>query len=170
MPQCVKITDTYPLLRYSIACFTNVHRLLVIVWTLDVLHCLRETNNDSTTDGSDNLVQSVCGTVNINSLPNIPAGPFTQIQYHLSVVPDRLMFLACLLTSHRVTSPSPHRFSISDTYQTGAWDGDHRTQRRSLYPVSPERMNRSGTTKHTLPPDCLGHHGPEKRGRENKKE
>lgn len=93
-----------------------------------------------------------CGTVNINSLQNIPAGPFTLIQYHPSAVPGRLMFLAFLLTSHSVTSPSPHKFSISDTYQTGAWDGDHRTQRRSLYPVSPERMNRSGTTKHTLPP------------------
>lgn len=134
---------------------------------LDALYTLllwlKESKKDNTTDGSENLVQSV-GAINL--LQNIPSGPFTQIQYHLSEVPNRLMFLACLPTSHRVTSPSPYGFSISDTYQTGTWDGDHRTQWRSLYPVSPERMNRSGTTKHTLPPDCLGHHGPEKRERE----
>lgn len=56
----------------------------------------------------------------MNPLQNIPAGPFIQIQYHLSVVLVRLMFLACLLTSHRVTCPSLHKFLISDTYQTGA--------------------------------------------------
>lgn len=83
---------------------------------------------------------------------------------------NRLELLAFLLMSHWATSPPLTSSRSLDTQQTGAWDGDHRTQRRSLYPISPERMNRSGATKHTLPPDCLGHRGPEKRGRTNTKE
>lgn len=84
-------------------CFINLHCVFVMVWVLDKLYCFvwgsQWLNNRWLWESGP-----TCG-VNINSLQNIPAGPFTQLQYHLSVVPDQLMFSACLLTSHRVTPP-----------------------------------------------------------------
>lgn len=164
----------YPLLRYSMACLANLHRLLVMVWMLGILCCFV---GGSQTMTAQQMAQRFWSKLLWNSLHKLTAehscwsvhsDPVSSLlgaqQAHvLGLSPDQP-------SRHPHPSTSPRRFSISDTYQTGAWDGDHRTQRRSLYPVSPERMNRSGTTKHTLPPDCLGHRGPEKRGREDKKE
>lgn len=111
---------------------------------------------------------AVCwGAVNMNSLQNTPAGPFAAdfISFLYSV--SRSCFWLVSWTAIKFPPPLSRRFSIPDTYQAGAWDQAYWTHRRSLYPVS-ERTNRSRATRHTLPPDCLGHHGPEKRGRENR--
>lgn len=161
-----------PLLRYSMACLTNLHRLLVTVWMLGILCCFV---GGSQTMTAQQMAPRFWSKLLWNSLHKLTAehscwsahsDPVSSLcgarQAHvLGLSPDQP-------SRHPLppTHPPPLAGSRSlDTYQTGAWDGDHRTQRRSPYPVSPERMNRSGTTKHTLPPDCLGHRGPEKRGK-----
>lgn len=127
-------------------CFTSLHHGLD---SRDTLFYLREANDNSKSDHSDSKYS---GTVNINLMQIIPAGPFT----------DPVSFPSGTQTIELLPPPLPG--SWSDTYQTEVWDEDHWTHRRSLYPISLARMNRSGTTKHTLPPDCLGHHGQEKEG------
>lgn len=147
----------------AIACLNNLGSLLVTVWNLERPHPRLSTPfpfalwSQMMTGQQMALISlisvaALCGsTVDINAAQIIPAAPFTGFQHLVSPLPNRQTVLACVLTSHRVTSPSRHRFSISDSYETEAWDGDQCAQRRSMYPLSPDRMNRSGTTKHTVP-------------------
>lgn len=48
----------HPQMRNCMTGFANLHHLMVMGWILEIVFGLMESNDDSTTDGADNLYQS----------------------------------------------------------------------------------------------------------------